>query len=84
MSPIEWILVMLIFHFKWCDTLDIDSRSGRGDKEMKFIDLFSGIGGFRLGMESVGHECIGFCEIDKFARESYKSIFSNRRRNRIS
>ena len=26
-------------------------------------------------MESVGHECIGFCEIDKFARESYKSIF---------
>jgi DNA (cytosine-5)-methyltransferase 1 len=42
---------------------------------MKFLDLFSGIGGFRLGMESVGHECIGFCEIDKFARESYKSIF---------
>lgn len=42
---------------------------------MKFIDLFSGIGGFRLVMESVGHECIGFCEIDKFARESYKSIF---------
>ncbi|EOB30551.1 methyl transferase, partial [Streptococcus mitis 13/39] len=22
-----------------------------------------------------GHECIGFCEIDKFARKSYKSIF---------
>ena len=33
------------FHFKWCDSLDIDSRSERGDKEMKFIDLFSGIGG---------------------------------------
>lgn len=41
---------------------------------MKFLDLFAGIGGFRLGMESVGHECIGFCEIDKFARESYKAI----------
>lgn len=40
-----------------------------------FIDLFSGIGGFRLGMESVRHECIGFYEIDKFARESYKSFF---------
>ena len=25
-------------------------------------------------MESAGHECIGFCEIDKFARESYKAI----------
>lgn len=41
---------------------------------MKFIDLFAGIGGFRLGMESAGHECIGFCEIDKFARASYKAI----------
>lgn len=41
---------------------------------MKFLDLFAGIGGFRLGMESAGHECVGFCEIDKFARESYKAI----------
>ena len=41
---------------------------------MKFLDLFAGIGGFRLGMESSGHECIGFCEIDKFARASYKAI----------
>lgn len=41
---------------------------------MKFLDLFAGIGGFRLGMESAGHECVGFCEIDKFARASYKVI----------
>lgn len=41
---------------------------------MKFLDLFAGIGGFRIGMESAGHECVGFCEIDKFARESYKAI----------
>ena len=41
---------------------------------MKFLDLFAGIGGFRLGMESAGHKCIGFCEIDKFARASYKAI----------
>ena len=41
---------------------------------MKFLDLFAGIGGFRFGMESAGHECIGFCEIDKFARASYKAI----------
>ena len=43
-------------------------------QKMKFLDLFAGIGGFRLGMESAGHECIGFCEIDKFARKSYKAI----------
>jgi DNA (cytosine-5)-methyltransferase 1 len=41
---------------------------------MNFLDLFAGIGGFRLGMESAGHKCIGFCEIDKFARASYKAI----------
>ncbi len=27
-----------------------------------------------MGMESAGHECVGFCEIDKFARTSYKAI----------
>jgi len=45
---------------------------------VKFLDLFAGIGGFRLGMESAGHKCIGFCEIDKFARESYKAIHDTR------
>lgn len=45
---------------------------------MKFLDLFAGIGGFRLGMKSAGHECVGFCEIDKFARESYKAIHNTK------
>lgn len=44
------------------------------EKKMKFLDLFAGIGGFRLGLEQAGHECVGFCEIDKFARQSYKAI----------
>ena len=41
---------------------------------MKFIDLFAGIGGFRRGMELAGHECVGFCEWDKFATASYTSM----------
>ncbi|MCY6372425.1 DNA (cytosine-5-)-methyltransferase [Clostridium ganghwense] len=41
---------------------------------MKFLDLFSGIGGFRLGMEMAGHECVGHCEIDKYANKSYMAI----------
>lgn len=45
---------------------------------MKFLDLFSGIGGFRLGMEAAGHKCLGFCEIDKFARKSYKAIHNTK------
>lgn len=41
---------------------------------MKFIDFFAGIGGFRRGMELAGHECVGFCEFDKFTTASYISM----------
>lgn len=43
-------------------------------KNLTFIDLFSGIGGFRAGMELAGHTCLGHCEIDKFAYASYISM----------
>jgi len=36
---------------------------------MKVLDLFSGIGGFSLGLESTGHfRTVAFCEIDKFCK----------------
>lgn len=41
---------------------------------MKFIDFFAGVGGFRRGMELAGHECVGFCEFDKFAVASYTAM----------
>ena len=41
---------------------------------MRFLDFFSGIGGFRLGMEMAGHTCVGHCEIDKFADRSYRAM----------
>lgn len=41
---------------------------------MKFIDLFSGIGGFTKGLELAGHKCIGHCELDRFAEASYRSM----------
>lgn len=42
---------------------------------MKFIDICSGIGGFRSALEKHGHECVAFAEIDKFAKQSYKAIY---------
>lgn len=48
---------------------------------MKFIDLFSGIGGFRSGLEMNGHDCVAFCEIDKYARQSYKAIYNTDEEN---
>lgn len=44
-------------------------------KQLTFLDLCSGIGGFRLGLEAAGHKCIGYCEFDKFARASYEAMY---------
>lgn len=46
---------------------------------MKFLDFFSGIGGFRLGFELAGHECVGHVEWDKYAQQSYKAMYSKGR-----
>lgn len=44
---------------------------------MRFIDLFSGIGGFRLGFESVGGKCVFSSDIDKHACETYRLNFND-------
>ena len=43
---------------------------------MKFLDFFAGIGGFHEGMTRAGHECVGFCEYDKYAVASYTSMIN--------
>ena len=43
---------------------------------IRYIDLFSGIGGFREGLTRAGgFTCTGHCEIDKFADKSYRALF---------
>ena len=39
---------------------------------MKVLDLFSGIGGFSLGLERAGMQTVGFCEFDKHAQSILK------------
>ena len=46
--------------------------------EVKFIDLFAGIGGFRSGLEKAGHKCVGYVEWDKFARQSYQAMYDTK------
>jgi len=51
-------------------------------KTFKYIDLFSGIGGFRRAMEllsddlNLKSECVAFSEIDKYAVTSYKANYN--------
>jgi len=41
-------------------------------KEIRFIDLFSGIGGFRRGLELIGgYRCVWSCDKDKYANQVY-------------
>lgn len=42
---------------------------------MNFIDICSGIGGFRSALELNGHNCLAFAEIDKYAKQSYRAIY---------
>lgn len=44
-------------------------------RKLTFIDMFAGIGGFRSGMEQAGHKCVGWIEWDKFARQSYQTMY---------
>ena len=42
---------------------------------MRFIDLFAGLGGFRLALERLGHECVFASELDSALQEIYNRNF---------
>lgn len=52
---------------------EVAARRGR----FRFIDLFAGIGGARLGLEAAGGRCVFASELDKFARQTYVANFGD-------
>ena len=44
---------------------------------MKFFDGFAGIAGFALPLTQLGHECVGFSEIEPNAIKVYRNHFPN-------
>ncbi|PAK21370.1 hypothetical protein CJJ23_02410 [Mycoplasmopsis agassizii] len=50
--------------------------SFENETQLKFIDLFSGLGGFRLAFEKNNCKCVFSSEIDKYAVETYKENFN--------
>ena len=43
---------------------------------IKYFDIFAGIGGFRSGLEKAGgFECVGYCEIDRYAKKAYETMY---------
>ena len=43
-----------------------------------FIDLFAGIGGFRLGLQRIGGTCVFTSEWDKFSQQTYEKWFGEK------
>ena len=52
-----------------------DYPSAVATEHFRFIDLFAGIGGFRIAMEAAGGECVFTSEIDRWAHETYRANF---------
>jgi site-specific DNA-cytosine methylase len=51
------------------------------DVKFTFIDLFSGIGGFHLGLSEIGGKCVMACDTDSCANESYEKNFGIKQRD---
>lgn len=49
----------------------------RPEPAFRFIDLFAGIGGLRLGFEAIGGRCVFTSEWDKFSNETYRKNFAD-------
>ncbi len=46
---------------------------------IRYLDMYSGIGGFRSALDAVGgFECVGFCEIDKYAKRAYETLYDTK------
>lgn len=54
--------------------IEIDKQYFRG---WKFIDLFAGLGGFRLALESLGAKCVYSNEWDVHAKQVYLKNFGD-------
>lgn len=52
-------------------------------QQLKFVDLFCGIGGFRIAFEQVGAKCVFSCDSDKHSQLTYEANFGEKPRGDI-
>lgn len=64
----------LLFETKGSEAL-VRPASGTSRAAFSFVDIFAGIGGLRLGLESAGGRCLWSCEWDRNAQKTYHAWF---------
>ncbi len=52
------------------------NRKNTDSAQFRFIDLFAGIGGMRIGFEAIGGKCVFTSEWDRYAAETYRKNFA--------
>jgi DNA (cytosine-5)-methyltransferase 1 len=57
--------------------IELSLKSRNDQAKFRFIDLFAGIGGMRIGFESVGGRCVFTSEWDKFSQKVYATNFGH-------
>ena len=57
--------------------IELDKKYSNKLNGKKFIDLFCGLGGFRLALESYGAKCVFSSDIDKHVSETYRDNFGD-------
>jgi len=55
-----------------------EAKVGNTDFKLRFIDLFAGIGGIRIGLERAGGKCVFSSEWDSDAAKTYETYFGER------
>jgi DNA (cytosine-5)-methyltransferase 1 len=60
------------------DAAAYGAQSAAPQKKLRFIDLFCGIGGFRIAFERAGCECVFSSDWDKYSQQTYAANFGEK------
>jgi len=60
------------------DPLPYRANGAADQEQVPFVDLFCGIGGFRIAFERAGGKCVFSSDYDKFSQQTYESNFGEK------
>ena len=61
-----------------------DQNTQTNPNALRFIDLFCGIGGFRIAFEKIGAKCVFSSDYDKFSQQTYEANFGEKPKGDIN